>query len=490
MSARRGPGDETRASQVQAAGRHADESHDTPTGYDRQRATERLEQLDNLIEAAEEATRRASEAHERYLRTEDPADLDDAEHERSLRERAVAEAVTGWDLVGRPDSHAERARALPGFERWAAEAAVDPETAEAFAQLARTERTSWAPVDLSDALAGVDVDPPALWQRSDGERFVYAGRTHWFQGESESCKSMAAQAVAAEVIQAGGDVLYVDFEDDDRGVVARLRAMGLSVDQIASHVTYVRPDEALTDRRTGKVTAAQLDLQAVLDSRSFTLAVLDGVTEAMTLEGLELNSNADIAAWIRALPKRIAATGAAVVVIDHVVKSTEAQGRYAIGGQHKLAGVTGAAYRFTTERPLARALGAEPVEGTVAVTVVKDRPGHVRGRTADGRVGTLELTSWPDGGLTVRLAAPGETTVRVDMVLVARILEFLTLYDGATSGRIEKEVTGKAEAIRSALRWMAEPGREWVRIERSGNAHRHHLTDAGRAELDTHGEAA
>ena len=35
----------------------------------------------------------------------------------------------------------------------------------------------------------------------------------------------------------------------------------------------------------------------------------------------------------------IAAAGAAVVLIDHVAKDKEKRGRYAIGAQHKLAGV-------------------------------------------------------------------------------------------------------------------------------------------------------
>jgi hypothetical protein len=54
----------------------------------------------------------------------------------------------------------------------------------------------------------------------------------------------------------------------------------------------------------------------------------------MTTEGLALGDNTDVAAWMRPLPKRFAAAGAAVVVIDHVVKNRDDQGRYAIGGQH------------------------------------------------------------------------------------------------------------------------------------------------------------
>src|SRR5829696_2458463 len=108
--------------------------------------------------------------------------------------------------------------------------------------------TSWAPVDLAAALAGEDVEPPVLWERTDGVRLIYAGRVHWFQGESESCKSWAAQRITADELGAGRDVLYIDFEDDDRGIVARLRALGATDADIARHLTYLRPDEPLCDR--------------------------------------------------------------------------------------------------------------------------------------------------------------------------------------------------------------------------------------------------
>ena len=42
-----------------------------------------------------------------------------------------------------------------------------------------------------------------------------------------------------------------------------------------------------------------------------TLVILDGVTEAMTLHGYDLHSNADIAAFYHLLPRPIADTGPA-----------------------------------------------------------------------------------------------------------------------------------------------------------------------------------
>ena len=342
------------------------------------------------------------------------------------------------------------------------------------------ERSSWEPVDLTDALTGIDVPGPTMLARTDGVRLVYAGRTHQFAGESESCKTWAALLCVAQVLGQGGRVLWVDFEDDDRGIVSRLLSLSVPKYAIATMFTYVRPDEPLCNRH-GVATAGNVAFGAVLED-DYDLAVVDGVTEAMTTEGLDLMSNADIATWSRRVPKRIATeTGAAVIVIDHVTKSTEGRGRFAIGGQHKLAGLTGAAYTFDVLKRLSRAVGGEPVSGSVKSTVTKDRPGHVRGNAKGDTIGVLELTSYPDGGLTVNIVPAGEASTVPDIELLTRIGHLLATYDGASKSRIENDVDGKTDRIRVALGWMVDNG--WVRVEKVGASHRHHLTDVGCQEL-------
>ncbi len=254
--------------------------------------------------------------------------------------------------------------------------------------------TSWAPVDLSDAVAGRDLPAPALLERVDGHYLLYRGRVHWFQGEPESCKTWLALLAATQVLIAGGWVLWLDFEDTETGVVARLRALGVPADIILARFVYTRPDEPLRSR--DGFTRAIIDLNQLLKQR-YDLAVVDGVTEAFTVEGLSYIDNGDVAIWMRLLPKRIAdRTGAAVACIDHLTKDREGQGRYAIGGQHKLAGVTGAAYKLEVRRRFKRSADGDPVDGVIAVTVVKDRPGSVQAHAAtDDAVATFKLISWP-----------------------------------------------------------------------------------------------
>jgi hypothetical protein len=226
--------------------------------------------------------------------------------------------------------------------------------------------TSWEPVDLTAALAGEDVPPATVLARVDGVALLYPGRTHMFQGESESLKTWAALIAAAQELEHGNAVLWIDYEDDEVGVTQRLRSLGVAADVIRERFTYIRPDEPLNDRQ-GRATPGNVRLGQLLEQRTYTLAVIDGTTEAMATEGLNLIDNTDIATWARRLAKRLAATGAAVTSLDHVVKNRGegVSNRYAIGGQHKLAGLTGAAYRFDIVRPLARATGSEPVTGAV-----------------------------------------------------------------------------------------------------------------------------
>ncbi len=368
--------------------------------------------------------------------------------------------VTDWVAAGGTREQLEVIAATPGTEQ--------------------PELSSWAPVDLTGALAGDDVEPPTLFSRSDGVCLLYPGRTHAFQGESETCKSWAAQLAVKQTIAKGGNVLYIDFEDDVGGVVARLRSLGLSDVQIAGHFTYIRPDEPLHGRH-GEATPASSDLLTALEARGpFALAIVDGVTEAMTTEGLDLISNADIATWMRLIPRRLARTGAAVVVLDHVTKDQATQGRYALGGQHKLSGLSGACYKFSLLKYFARSSGSEPVDGRFAITVTKDRPGYVRAHAGDDKVGELHLTSWPDGGVSATVEPPQSGTA-TDAKVVARILEYLDIYDGSSKNAIEVGVEGRGTAIRDSLQAMAEAGQ--VRVELKGRSHLHWLTDLGRAEF-------
>ena len=235
-----------------------------------------------------------------------------------------------------------------------------PDTAE--------DGPSWCPIDLTDLLNGVR-EPllPSLFERSDGQCLLYPGLVHSFHGESESGKSLIIQVECVRRINRGQKVLYLDFESDVASVVDRLLEFGADPAAVADHFRYVQPEvrpDSVEERRAW---------EEVL-SGTYALAVIDGVTDALGIFGCSTIDNDDVARWIRTVPKQIAArTGAAVVLIDHVTKDTSTRNRWAIGGQAKMAGLTGAAYTAEVVAPLGRGM-----RGEVVLKIAKDRPGAVR----------------------------------------------------------------------------------------------------------------
>jgi len=227
--------------------------------------------------------------------------------------------------------------------------------------------SSWQPADLSAYINGTVITPlPGILLREDGIGLLYKGRVHSFYGESESGKSWVAQYAVSEVIEQGQNAIYIDFEADASDIVNRLQLMGAKNENIVKHLTYIKPETRPNEKDPF--------WQELLERTGTELVIIDGVTESLTIWGGETKDNDSITLWMRQFPKRIATrTGAAVVTIDHVNKSTDTRGRFAIGGQAKLAALDGAAYLI---EPL-DALAPGKV-GKIAMRVTKDRPGGIR----------------------------------------------------------------------------------------------------------------
>lgn len=347
---------------------------------------------------------------------------------------------------------------------------------------------SWLPQDMTDALAGNGPPPAEHLTRSDGISLIYPGRVHWIQGESESLKSWLLLLGVAQSLNKGSNCVWIDFEDDAIGVGARLVGLGVPKDVLldARRFAYIQPTDALYDHRNNVALPGAVDFADVLKGNDWDLVGIDGVTEAMTVEGLSLLDNADIATWLRVLPKYITGlTGAGVCAIDHVTKNRETQGRFAIGGQHKLAGTTGATYKVTALTGLGRAI-SQPITGQSIVTIEKDRPGWVRPHQLgdDKRIGILEVTSYPDGGLAARLLPPDQATIMPPWALCERVLNFLIRYDGASKNTIETDIEGRAGTIREAVRWMIDEG--WIAVTKSGRSHCHSVTSLGYSQIASH----
>jgi hypothetical protein len=316
-------------------------------------------------------------------------------------------------------------------------------------------RRSWQPVDLGPVLDGTYQPPmPTVGERDDGVGLFYPGRKHTVASESEAGKTWYALHAAVVELDRGSAVVYVDFEDDEGGIVGRLLALQVRPDVIRERFVYLRPEGPVYD------VVNRSDLAQALGDLEPTFVVIDGVTEGMTLHGLDPLSNKDAATFGRMLPGWIAAQGPAVASLDHLTKSSDGRGRYALGAVHKLNGLDGAAYLLDNRRPFGIGL-----TGRSTVKLAKDRPGQLRRHGLPSAGGLhcyadLVLDSQHETFIVATVEAPQERPDNFrpthNMAKVAKILV------DATEPLSEKGVTdragGKAINVRQALAFLVDDG--------------------------------
>ena len=307
------------------------------------------------------------------------------------------------------------------------------------------ERSSWYPKPLD--LTGETEEPePEFLARNDGHRLFYRGKINALLGESESGKTWVALHAVAQSLHLQEKVIYLDFEDSGKGILSRLRALGLE-DRHFENFTYANPDQNLTlDER--------IDLIDALMEIVPELIVVDGVNAAMTLLNLELTSNRDATFFSQQLLKPLALSGACVITIDHVTKSKESRGNYAIGAQAKRADINGAAIMCEVVLPFGRGMSGE-----LTLKVTKDRPGHVRANSKEAKfAGTVQLKSSATGSVEMTILAPnGERNRLRPTHLMEAVSKVLEAAQGALSkNAIEKDVKGKAEWVRVACQVLID----------------------------------
>lgn len=308
-------------------------------------------------------------------------------------------------------------------------------------------------IDVADIAALLETDLEAesgtYFTRSDGVSLIYAGKTHVFQAEPTSGKSWLALEIVREVLELGGSAIYLDFEDTPTGILRRLRNLGAPADAMRERLRYARP--------VGKHGPAEArQLQRLLDDVNPDVVVIDGVGESLSRNGLSEDSNPDVIQWYDLLPRPIAETGAAVVMIDHVAKDPEQRGRWARGAGAKLGAVDGAAYQVKLVSPFSRKQA-----GAVKLVVAKDRPGQFSiGETA----ALVEIQPHADGEL-VRLdvKAPTEQLAITDQHKPTQVMAMIAAeIDAAkiplTAKSLEALVHAKPRTIHEALARLVSEG--------------------------------
>lgn len=400
--------------------------------------------------------------------------------------RVAAEVARSWGKLDAADQRAETwmpgitgnnaLAPTPAFTATHAVANLDTSDSDDDTDLAALT-ASWAPINLDAVLDGTwEPEQPTLMPRDDDVHLLYPGRVHSFHGESESGKSLVAQAEAARVLADAGRVAYIDFESDQGAVVTRLRQLGAATEQIRAALHYLRPEV------TPYGLLHEREAWSTLLAHTYDLVVIDGVTEALVTYGAGSMDNDEITGWMRRVPRLIAQrTGAAVVLIDHVSKNSESRGRFAIGAQAKLAALDGAAYSVEVVEALGRGM-----RGVVSMRIGKDRPGAVRphggpfrksDRTQEAARVVIDSTG-DSGTIRAHVEAPDrkvndEPSTFRPTHLMERVSQHLALVGPSSLREIIKSVTGNEKALGQAVVVLVDEG--FIAVEKVGQKHLHGL---------------
>lgn len=293
------------------------------------------------------------------------------------------------------------------------------------------------PAPPSDASFDAGPVLPDVGERSDGVGVFYSNKINVVFGESEGGKTWLALHAAQQVMEDGGEVWFLDYEDDERAIVQRLLAIGVDRETIRQRFHYLNPEGRFTDKTYARLRDRLPRVRMV---------VVDATTEALAAEGLDSNSDVDIARFYNGYLKRIAALGPAVVLVDHVTKSVEGRTQQ-IGSQMKKAGIDGVSYSVEPMETFTKGHG-----GASMVCIGKDKQGGVRERGVFGGEGRQARFArfWMSEFGTTRLdpvpAAESKTDKAVKHAVELReaILQFCA------------EHPGTAPSERAVFEWLRQ----------------------------------
>jgi hypothetical protein len=298
---------------------------------------------------------------------------------------------------------------------------------------------SWQRIDLSDPQYERPTEPPGICG------LIYQGKRHALSGPPEAAKTLAALIFGLENLRAGGGTFaIVDFEMGEHATRLLLHDLGATLEEIAS-IYYANPNGP----------PDQADLDAITEA-GVTLAIIDAAAGAYNATGLDDNKRADAEtfshAWITPLWQRNITT----IVLDHVVKNSDARGRYAIGSERKL-GTVDVHLGLEAVKQLHRGRN-----GLIKITTHKDRPGHLpRPRAAElelhSDLDTHRITWEFSPASDASTDSPGDTWRPT--VLMEKITTFLrTQTEPVSRNEISRGVTGKREYVLQAITCLMDDG--------------------------------
>jgi hypothetical protein len=293
--------------------------------------------------------------------------------------------------------------------------------------------------ELGPYLEGeVKQEVPTIGKAWEGRSLFYAGRLNELHAEPSVGKTNVFMAAMRGELDQGRQIIFIDPEDNATGFTSRLRKFGFNPDLIRSGVKY------LWDPAPEDIVRAQIWAKTNKPS----LVVLDGLAQLIANEGANEDKALDVLQFFRSRLRPFAECGAAVVIADHVTKSSENRGQFARGSGAKAGRYDGVSYEV-----VGGVSYAPDKAGFVKLKIAKDRNG---GAGARGQF-VCEIHFTPtDAGLTnVEFKEPNPEAWRP-----TRIIEDITSYltNNGTGNKTRLRELGNHDTVDKAIALMLKDG--------------------------------
>ena len=284
---------------------------------------------------------------------------------------------------------------------------------------------------------------------------LYPGKTHVIAGARDA-KTFWLVAIALEQIRHGRYVLWVDLEMSSGHHQPAAQPRG-ERRRSSRRFIYVRPEEALFGKDADVLE--QERFAQLMRSLNPSLVVVDSFDAALSLEGLDPNSTADVESWWRIFRPRFTIGGAALGLLDHLAKSRDNRGSWSIGSQRKKGGAD-VHMQLILQTPL-----SFTTIGRSKALITKDRGGRLTRPTH----GSIVFEPDGSGRVTYRLDTSKQAESSSEagsfrpthlMQSVSEALETAaeTAAEPLSRNELEKRVSGQATAKRRAIDILISEG--------------------------------
>jgi hypothetical protein len=220
-------------------------------------------------------------------------------------------------------------------------------------------------IDLGPIVRGEQMRvEPGIVYRDDGKGIFYPAGLHIAGGEPATGKTWIGNHAGQTTLDAGGAFVMLDFESSPAVFVDRMQTLGVPADVLSdpARVAYHNIAGKLTDDRVALLVDQ-------CEAMGATVIVIDAMLPALARQGLDDNSNSDVADYMELLLRPLTSTGAAVIVLDHVTKDSSTRGRGPRGAGSKLQ-LVDVSYSVRLVKPFSRERA-----GLVRLVCEKDRFG-------------------------------------------------------------------------------------------------------------------